>query len=63
MSFCSLPVLSVGAAIVFTAILSSRPDNFRSRSGSLVPAFCLTAFVWLCAAVTLVLTFVGAVEP
>ncbi len=56
----SLPVVSVGAAIWFTVFLGFYRDNLRSRSGSLTPAFCLTAFLWLCAAVVVVLWFLGA---
>lgn len=64
--FCIIPcsgmVAEVSAAILFTVYFCFYPDSLRSRSGSLMPAFCLTAFVWLCAAVTIVLSFVGAIE-
>jgi len=56
------PLKIVGGPILFTVTFSLYPDLFRSRSGSLVPAFCLTAFVWLCAAVVGIMSFLGAVE-
>ncbi len=56
----SLPVSSVGAAILFTAFLGFDRDNLRSRSGSLVLAYCLTGFLWFCAAVVVVLWAWGA---
>jgi hypothetical protein len=58
--FCSLPVRSVGGAILFTVFFCFYPDSLRSRSRSLTPAFCLAAFVWFCAAVTVVFSFLGA---
>jgi hypothetical protein len=60
--FCGFLVKAVVAAILFTATFCFYPDSFRSRSGSLIPAFCLMAFVWLCVAVMIVLTFFGAIE-
>jgi len=56
---CSGLLKSVGAAILFTTCFCFYPDWFRSRSRSLIPAFCLTAFVWLCAVVMVVFPFFG----
>ena len=58
--FYSLRLSAVLAAILFTALVCSSPDIFRTRGGSLGPAVCLAAFVWLCAAVVFVLSFFGA---
>ena len=60
MPFCSLRVGSAGAALLFTVLFASYPDRLRSRNGSLTMAFCLLGFVWLCAAVTIALSFFGA---
>jgi hypothetical protein len=60
--FGSVLVKEIGAALLFTASFWFWPDSFRSRNGSLIPAFCLTAFVWLSVAVTIVLTFFGVIE-
>jgi hypothetical protein len=58
--FYSFRFSGVFAAILFTALVCSSPDSYRTRGGSLVPAVCLAAFVWLCAAVVFVLSFFGA---
>jgi hypothetical protein len=67
--FCGFIILSpnlllriIGGSILFTFTFSFYPDSFRSRSGSLAPAFCLTVFVWLCAAVGGVMSLLGAVD-
>ena len=57
--FYSLRWAGVFAAVLFTAMVCSSPARFRTRGGSLVPAVCLAAFVWLCAAVTFVFSFHG----
>jgi hypothetical protein len=62
MPFGSVLVQEIGAALLFTASFWFWPHSFRSRSGSLIPAFCLMAFVWLCVGVMIVLTFFGAIE-
>ena len=54
-----LIVMLVGGAASFSASCYLFPQSLRSRSGSLTPAFCLLAFVWLCAAVTILLSLVG----
>jgi hypothetical protein len=56
----SLPWRSAGAAVLFTASVALDPQAFRTRSGSLLPAYWLTGFVWLCAAVVLALSAFGA---
>jgi len=53
--FYSLRWAGVFAAILFTAMFCSSPGRYRTRGGSLVPAVCLSAFLWLCAAVVLIL--------
>jgi hypothetical protein len=58
--FYSLRLSAILGAFLFTAIVLSSPDSYRTRGGSLVPAFGLVALVWLGAAVTVVLSFYGA---
>ena len=45
------------AAMEVTAIVGMSPPPWRSRAGSLVPAFCLIAFFWLAAAGTMIASF------
>jgi len=49
-------------AVVFTAYLWLFPESLRSRRGSLVPAFCLTGFLWLGVAVVFVLSHFGKIK-
>jgi Na+/H+-translocating membrane pyrophosphatase len=58
--FYSLRWSAVLGAVLFTAMVCLSPAIFRTRGGSLVPAICLAAFVWLSAAVVFVLSFFGA---
>lgn len=58
--FYSLRWSAVLAAVLFTAMVCSSPASFRTRGGSLVPAVCLAALVWLCAAVAFVFSYLGA---
>jgi hypothetical protein len=51
-----LIVMGGGAAASFSAYFCLLPQTLRSRSGSLVPAFCLLVFIWLCAAVPILLS-------
>jgi hypothetical protein len=60
--FATLPIRSIGGAVWFSVFLGLFPDALRSRSGSLTPALCLAAFVWLCAAVVVVMPLMGAAE-
>jgi hypothetical protein len=60
--FSNLPMRSFGGAVLFSIFFWVFPDSLRSRSGSLTPAFCLTAFLWLGAAVVGVMCYLGAVE-
>jgi len=52
-------VMGFGSAILLTALVLSKPASFRSRSGSLIPAICLGAAMWLFAAVTTVISLIG----
>ena len=52
-------VMGVGCAVSFTAYFCLFPQTLRSRSGSLVPAYCLLAFVWLAAAVGILVSLFG----
>ena len=60
--FATLPIRSVCGAVLFSVFLGFFPDALRSRSGSLAPALCLAALVWLCAAVVVVMSLLGATE-
>jgi len=51
-----LIIMGVGGAASFSAYFCLFPQTLRSRSGSLVPAFCLLAFIWLCAVVPILLS-------
>jgi hypothetical protein len=51
-----------GGPVLFTITLWLFPASFRSRSGSLMSAFCLTALLWTCAAVLAIMWLVGTVE-
>jgi hypothetical protein len=53
--FYNLRWAGVFAAVLFTAMVCSSPTRYRTRGGSLVPAVCLAAFLWLCAAVVIIL--------
>ena len=55
-------VMAVGVAVSFSTFFYLFHDKLRSRSGSLVPAFCLLAFILLCSAIPILLSFFGAIE-
>ena len=44
---------------IYVAVL---PDSFRSRSGSMAPAICLAAAMWVFAAVITALTLMGEIQ-
>ena len=52
----------VGCATVLSAYVSTFPDRFRSRSGSLTPAVCLVTAMWAAAAVIAVLSLTGGLR-
>ena len=49
-------IMGVGGAASFSAYFCLFSQTLRSRSGSMAPAFCLLAFIWLCAAVPILLS-------
>ena len=51
--------MGFGSAAILTVFLYLYPESFRSRGGSLVPAFCLVAALWLLAVVSTVLSLIG----
>ena len=51
--------MGIGAAISFTIFFFLEPESLRSRRGSLIPAICLVAAMWLFAAVTTVISLIG----
>jgi hypothetical protein len=58
----TVALMGFAGAALFTISFWFQPDHFRSRSGSLRPAFCLAAFGWFCAAVVIVLSVFGRIE-
>lgn len=52
-------LMAFAGAGLFSITLALRIDQFRSRRGSLKPAFSLLGFVWLCAAGTAVFSLLG----
>ena len=51
--------MGIGAAISFTIFFFLKTESLRSRRGSLIPAICLVAAMWLLAAVTTVISLIG----
>ena len=51
--------MGLGAAAMFTVFSYLYPDSLRSRSGSLVPAYCLVAALWVLAVVSTVVSLIG----
>ncbi|MBT5608311.1 MAG: hypothetical protein HN742_29775 [Lentisphaerae bacterium] len=51
-------VMGVGAAASFTLFFFLNRESLRSRRGSLIPAICLVAAMWLFAAVTTVISLI-----
>lgn len=61
---CAPPVpgsigMAVGPALGLTLGLALIPADFRSRSGSLTPAICLVAAMWIAALCIAVVSFIG----
>ena len=52
----------VGAAASFSACVALFPQSLRSRSGSLAPALCLSAALWVAAIVVTVLSLLGEIS-
>ncbi len=54
-----LIAMSVGPAIALSIGVRLIPNDFRSRSGSLTPAICLVAAMWISALVSIVFSLLG----
>ncbi len=52
----------VGCASIFSAYVAVLPEHFRSRSGSMMAATCLTAAMWVAAAVITTMILMGEVQ-
>ena len=54
-------VISMGlsSAAIMTVFLYLYPEPFRSRGGSLVPAWCLVAALWMLTVVSTVVSLIG----
>lgn len=50
--------MSFGSAVLLAVFVYVNPESFRSRGGSLVPAFCLVGVLWLLAVVSTVLSLI-----
>ena len=55
-------VMVGGAATSFTAYFLLYPQSLRTRNGSWTLAYCLLAFLWLCAVVVTLLSLTGRIE-
>ena len=51
--------MGIGAAFSFTIFFLLKTESLRSRRGSLIPAVCLVAAMWLFAAITTVISLIG----
>lgn len=51
--------VTVGGAALLSAYVATMPESFRSRSGSMAPATCLVAALWVAAAIVTALTLMG----
>lgn len=62
-TMCSSPVsdiaMSIASALGLTVGVSVIPDSFRSRRGSLKPALCLIAVMWLMALLVTIIQLFG----
>ncbi|MBX7164898.1 MAG: hypothetical protein K1X74_00995 [Pirellulales bacterium] len=52
----------VGCASILSAYVAVLPELFRSRSGSMLTAFCLVSAMWVAATVIVVLTLMGEIQ-
>ncbi len=55
-------VMVGGAATSLTAYFLLYPQSLRTRNGSQMLAYCLLAFLWLCAVVVTLLSLTGRIE-
>jgi drug/metabolite transporter (DMT)-like permease len=55
-------VLVVGGAVSFTSYFLIYQQSLRTRTGSLTLAYCLLAYMWLCAAIVALLSFTARIE-
>jgi hypothetical protein len=60
--FGGIAVMMVGSAGILSAYVAVMPESFRSRSGSMMTAFCLVAYMWLAAAVITVMILMGEIQ-
>ncbi len=52
----------VGCASILSKYVAVLPEHFRSRSGSMMTASWLVAYLWVAAAVIAVLTLMGEIQ-
>ena len=54
--------LMVGCASTLSAYVAALPEQFRSRSGSMMTATCLVAAMWVGAVVITAMTLMGEIR-
>jgi hypothetical protein len=54
--------LMVGCASILSAYVAALPEQFRSRSGSMMTATCLVAAMWVGAVVITAMTLMGEIR-
>lgn len=54
--------MTVGGAGSFTVYYSLYHQSLRTRNGSMTLAYCLLAFMWLCAVIMTLLSLTGRIE-
>jgi hypothetical protein len=59
---CGSVAVMVGCAVILSAYVAVLPEQFRSRSGSMVAATCLVAGMWMAASVITALTLMGEIR-
>ena len=52
----------VGSASILSVLVAVLPEQFRTRSGSMMAATCLVAALWVGAAVITALTLMGEIR-
>lgn len=60
--YCGSAVAMVGCASVLSAYVAVLPEQFRSRSGSMMTVSCLVAAMWIGAVVITAMTLMGEIR-
>ncbi|QDU58563.1 hypothetical protein [Aeoliella mucimassa] len=54
--------MAFGCAVLLSAYVLALPDQFRTQSGSLVPATCLLAALWMATAAVALMAWLGQLQ-